>query len=120
MNMLVRIIAAAITIEGVFFLLKPDLIKQVLKFWKQGTKLYFGALGALIIGILFILNAKTCAIPIIVLFFGGISLIKGVALIFAQKHMLRLNDKIISYSGVQLRFISLAAIIIGVLLYVSS
>lgn len=120
MNMLVRIIAAAITIEGVFFLLKPDLIKRLLSFWKEGTKIYFGALIALTIGILFIFNSQTCAIPAVVLVFGFLSLLKGIALMFAQKAMLRLNDRIMNWTEARLRLISIFAIMIGMLLYVSS
>ncbi|MBN2484062.1 MAG: hypothetical protein JXD21_07680 [Candidatus Omnitrophica bacterium] len=119
MTIMIQLLAISLVIEGSLFLVKPQLIRSILEFWKQGTKFYFGALGALLFGIIFILNIQNAALPIVMVIFGIISLLKGTAIIFARKPILSFSERIIPNKPFSSRMLALGMIAIGILLFYS-
>lgn len=78
---LIKILGIVILVKGIIFLLNPNMIKKCMGFWQQGKRISAGGTLNILLGILFLLVASACKIPIVVAIIGIISLIKGIAIL---------------------------------------
>jgi len=79
MILLVKLFAIAIIIHGCFLMLRPENLKVMLSWVKEGNRLYLIAAVRLIIGAILMIAASECRIEGIVLVLGVILFFSGVA-----------------------------------------
>ncbi|MDP8229882.1 MAG: hypothetical protein P9L93_02135 [Candidatus Gorgyraea atricola] len=80
MLILIRLLAIVIVVMGVIFLLNPKALKSYAAFWKQGKRLYVGAVINILFAVIFLSSASQCRISGVILVMGIMSLLKGIYL----------------------------------------
>ncbi|MFC1666295.1 hypothetical protein ACFL0P_00295 [Candidatus Omnitrophota bacterium] len=117
----VKFIGIFMTSMGIVYALSPETTKRFIAFWKQGKRLYIGAILNILFGVIFLLAASRCRVVGVVLTMGVLSLAKGVVILMfgLEKMKTRLNwwDK---RSSLVLRLVGLLTITIGTLLIYSA
>lgn len=88
MVMLVRVLGVVIVIMGVIFGLNPGLFQQYVKFWRSRRKLIAGGILSFLFGVIFLLSASKCRLPVVIIVIGIWSLIKGVLLFILNEKKL--------------------------------
>jgi uncharacterized protein YjeT (DUF2065 family) len=81
MQMAIWIVGALVILEGVVFLIQPNLFKKLVSLFARGRMIYISALFRLILGPIFLIFARECKIPWIIIIFGILMLI-GSAILF--------------------------------------
>lgn len=82
MLMAVKIIGTVIVCVGFGYLLRPELLRAVLAFFKKGVWLYLAAFVRFALAVVFLLAARECEMPWVITAFAVLFLISGI-LIFA-------------------------------------
>jgi len=117
MLILIRLLAIAIVVMGVIFLLNPKALKSYAGFWKQGKRLYVGAVINILFAIIFLSSASQCRISGVMLVMGIMSLIKGIyLLILGPEKMKAKLDWWIQKPPGAARIMALVVIAMGALL----
>jgi uncharacterized protein YjeT (DUF2065 family) len=105
----------------IVYFLKPDIMKRLMEFFKQGRRIYFAALLRLVLAVVFLLTARQCSHFWVIFAFGILFIISGL-LIF----ILGL-EKVKSYISwwqkqplVLLRVMALIGLAIGALIIYSA
>ena len=81
MDTLIKIIGIGIMILGVAYFAEPGFMKRLMAFFKQGERIYLAGVLRLVLGIVFLLSARECAIKWVIIMFS-IIFIAGSAVIF--------------------------------------
>jgi uncharacterized protein YjeT (DUF2065 family) len=81
MQATIWIVGALAIMEGVVFLIQPTLFKKLVSLFARGRMIYISALLRLILGPIFLIYARECKVPWIVIAFGILMLI-GSAILF--------------------------------------
>jgi hypothetical protein len=93
MDIVIKSLGIVFVVIAIVYFLKPDVMKWLLEFFKQGKRLYFAGLIRFALAIVFLLAARECKV-FWVIFAFGILFITGGLLIF----IIRL-EKLKSYIG---------------------
>ena len=117
MKAVIWIIGALIVIEAAIIIVRPDIYKKFIKFLTRGRMLYIPAVVAVVVGIVFLIYARECSIPWIIIVFGLIAAIKGVAIFLVKGETLKetlnwLHER----SNMTLRLLGILALAIGALI----
>jgi hypothetical protein len=78
MILLVKVIGIFIACMGAVIILNPQIMKNMVMFWRQGKKLYFAGVLRILFGVIFLLSVSRAKIPVVMLVFGIFSLIAGI------------------------------------------
>ena len=81
MEIIVKIIGILFVLLAIFYFLKPDVIKQLLGFLKQGKRIYIVAVIRFILAIVFLLAARECDITWLITAFGVLFLVSGLLIV---------------------------------------
>ncbi len=102
---------------GAIYLVKPVLMKKVMRFWTKGARIYLGGILSLLFGVIFLITATECALTWFIVLLGILSLIKGVLLfVLGPKKILPLVERLTKGPQSALRVFAIVAIAMGVLL----
>jgi uncharacterized protein YjeT (DUF2065 family) len=85
----VRVAGIVLVFAALVYLLKPDLMKRILKFFKKGNRLYTAGLIRLVLAIVFFLSASRCQRPWVIIAFGTLLLIGGLLIFVLGPEKLR-------------------------------
>lgn len=77
MQILVWLVAFIMAVMGLMISIRPKFIRGMIGFWKQDKRLMLGGILSLVIGIIFLAAARQCKVPLVVVIFGLLSLLKG-------------------------------------------
>jgi uncharacterized protein YjeT (DUF2065 family) len=77
MDTIVRIIGIVFVFMTIVYLLKPDIMKRLMQFFKQGKRMYFAALVRFVLAVVFLLAARQCRYFWIIFAFGVLFIISG-------------------------------------------
>ena len=80
MLIIAKLIALSILVIGAIFLVNPKAMKNYVGFWVQGSRMRKGGVVNLVIGIVLLMAASQCRVPIVLTLMGIMSLVKGVFL----------------------------------------
>ncbi len=121
MIMLVKLLGIVIVILTVTFIVKPEIMKQYMAFWKDKKKLYMGGGISILLGILLLLAAPQCTLPLVVTIVGIWAVVKGI-LIFAlgPQKMISWMDTLSGKPVGILRLLVSISLAIGILLIYSA
>ena len=77
MDTVVKIIGIVFVVMMIVYLLKPNVMKRLMEFFKQGKRMYFAALIRFVLAIVFLLAARECDQFWVIFGFGILFLISG-------------------------------------------
>lgn len=119
MKITVWIIGALIVFEAVVLLIKPDLYRKLVKLLARGRLIYIPAALAIVFGVIFLVYARACNIPWLIIVFGLIMLAKGIWLFAVKIDNVRATMQWLQERGdTTLRILGILALAIGaVILY---
>ena len=121
MDLVVKIIGIVIAAAGIVYLLKPDVMKRIMEFFKQGKRIYFAGLLRLVLAVIFLLAARECDITWVIVLFGILFLMGGVLIfILGPEKIRRILDWYQKQSVLFLRLLALIALAIGAIIIYSA
>jgi len=77
MDTVVKVVGIVFVLTGIVYLLKPDVMKRLMEFFKKGKRIYFAGLIRFALAIVFLLAARECDITWVIVAFGILFLIGG-------------------------------------------
>lgn len=121
MQGIIAAIGLLIVLEGILFLINPELLKKMINFFIKGKLIYIGGVIRVILAILFLTIASKTSHPWITVIFGIVFII-GAIVIFAVdleklKTMLRWWLK---QPDSMIRIVGTMALIIGLIIFYGS
>jgi len=117
MSLVVKILGVVIACIGLLYLLKPLLPGQLLEFFKKGKRLYLVAVIRFALAVVFLLAARECRVPWLVIVFGVLLLISGALVLIIGPDRLRpMMNWFQKQSTVFVRLMGLVAIAMGAIL----
>ncbi len=81
MHLAIKSLGMIITLMGVAYLFRPDLIKRLMSFFKKSKRIYLPGVLRLALAVVFFLGARECRYPYVI-FASGIIFLAGGVLIF--------------------------------------
>jgi uncharacterized membrane protein len=81
MDTVIKIIGIGIVILGVAYFAEPGIMKRLMAFFKQGERIYLAGVLRLVLGIVFLISARECAIRWVIIMLS-IIFITGSSVIF--------------------------------------
>lgn len=113
----VKLFGLLMVAMGAVYLVKPVVMKKLMRFWTTGNRLYLGGFLALLIGIIFIFTAPRCELTWYVVIMGIIALAKGIfSFVLGKKRVHAIIDKWTHSSVSTLRLLAVIVLILGALL----
>ena len=114
MTTVIKIVGIVILIAAIVYLLKPDIAKRLLEFFKKGHRIYFLGLIRLVLAVVFLLGARECDITWVIAAFGILFLMSGLSIFMLGLEKLKaILDWYQKKSALFLRVIALIALAIG-------
>jgi amino acid transporter len=121
MDTIVKVIGIVIILLAVLLLLKPDIMKHILKFFKYGKRIYLAGLVRLILAVVFLLAASECDIPWVIVLFGILFLISAMVIFMLGAEKLSpMLDWFQNKSPLFLRFMAVIIMAVGALIIYSA
>ena len=121
MNTVIKIIGIVIVFIAIMYLLKPDIMKRLIEFFKQGKRIYCAGLIRFVLAIVFLLAANQCKIPWVIIVFGILFIISGLLIFTLGPEKLKtILDWYQKQSSLLLQVIALIALAIGAVIIYSA
>lgn len=121
MNILVKSIGIVIVALAIAYLLKPDVMKYIIEFFKKGKRIYLAGLIRLVLAVVFLLAAHECRIASVIIFFGILLLVSGLLIfVLRPEGIIYIADWVQRQSLFVLRLFALTAFIIGAIIIYSA
>ena len=119
MKIVVFAIAILIIIECIIIMIKPSLYKQALEFIQKGLWLYLAGAIKIVVGIVFLISARECGIPWIIIVLGILTLAGGLSTFMIKMEKWKaLLEWIRVKPDIAIRMLGLCGLVFGaVLLY---
>ena len=77
MDIVIRVIGIVFVFMTIVYFLKPDIMKRLMEFFKQGRRMYFAAIIRLVLAVVFLLAARQCRQFWVIFAFGILFIISG-------------------------------------------
>ena len=114
MDTVVQIIGIIFIVFAVVYLLKPDVMKRLMEFFKKGRRIYFAGLIRFALAIVFLLAARECDRFWVIFAFGILFVISGLLVfVLGPKKLKSIIDWYQKQSVLLLRVIALIALALG-------
>ena len=81
MNLVIKVIGVVFVLIAIGYFLKPDILKSLMEFFKKGRRIYLAALARFVLGIVFLLGARECDMPVVIGILGVVFLVAGLLII---------------------------------------
>jgi uncharacterized protein YjeT (DUF2065 family) len=123
MKIVIQSLGVVIVVAGIVYLLRPDIMKWLMGFFKQGKRIYFAGLIRLVLAVIFLLRAGSpeCEIRWVIAVFGILFLTGGLLIfILGPEKIRRLFDWCEKQPVLLLRAMSLIALAIGAIIIYSA
>jgi uncharacterized protein YjeT (DUF2065 family) len=121
MDIVIQSLGIVIVAVGVVYLLRPDVMKWLMGFFKQGKRIYFAGLIRLALAVIFLLGARECKYFWVIFAFGILFLIGGVLIfILGPQKLRRILDWYQKQSVLLLRVLAVIALAIGAVIIYSA
>jgi len=121
MQVLVWLVAFIMAVMGLMISIRPKFVRRMIGFWKQDKRLMLGGILSLVIGIIFLAAARQCKVPLVVVIFGILSLLKGVArFVLGQEKFKKIISWYERQSDLVLRCMGLLVLVLAAVLIYSA
>ncbi len=120
MHLAIKSLGMIITLMGVAYLFRPDLIKRLMGFFKKGRRIYLPGALRLALAVVFFLGTRECRYPRMI-FASGIIFLAGGLLIFTlgAERIRRMLDWYEGQPILVFRVIALIVLIFGAIIILS-
>ena len=121
MNIVIQSLGILFCIIGIVYFLKPNVMKWLMEFFKQGKRIYFSGLIRFALAIVFFVGARECKHPWVIFAFGILFIIGGL-LVFAlgPEKIRRILDWYQKQPVLILRVIAVIALAVGLIIIFSA
>ena len=121
MDIVIKILGILFCIIGIVYFLKPNVMKWLMEFFKQGKRIYFSGLIRFALAIVFFVGARECKHPWVIFAFGLLFIIGGL-LVFAlgPEKIRRILDWYQKQPVLILRIIAVIALAVGLVIIFSA
>lgn len=114
MPVVIKIIGAVLVLLAVLYLIKPDVTKGIIGFFKKGKRLYLTGLLRLALAVIFLLAARECRTPAVIIVLGILFLLGGLLIFVLGPEKLRpMLEWFQRQSPILLRALGLISLAIG-------
>ena len=121
MDTVIKIIGIAIALMGFVYILRPDIMKWLMEFFKKGKRIYFAALIRFALAVVFLAAARECKYPWVIFVFGILCLLGGLLiLVLGPEKIRRMFEWYQKQPVLLLRVIALIALAIGAIIIISA
>lgn len=121
MDIIIRSLGIVIVVVGIVYLLRPDVMKWLIEFFKQGKRIYLAGLIRLALAVIFLLGARECKHFWVIFAFGILFLIGGLLIfILGPEKLRRILDWYQKQSALLLRVIAVIVLAIGAIIIYSA
>ncbi|MHC4159653.1 MAG: hypothetical protein ACYSSO_11320 [Planctomycetota bacterium] len=121
MDTVVKIVGIVFVFVGILYLIKPNVLKSIMEFFKQGKRMYFAGLIRFALAIVFLLAARECDITWVIAAFGILFIISGLLIFILGLERLRaMLDWWQKQSFLLLRIIALITLVFGAVIVYSA
>lgn len=121
MSIIVKVVGIVLAAFAVVYLLKPEVMRWLMRTLSRGRRIYFAALIRFALAILFLLAARECRYFWVVFILGILFLLGGMLIIVLGPAKLK---GVIEWgqeqSALVLRFLALVTLALGVLVIISA
>ncbi len=121
MDIVIQSLGIVFALAGIVYLLRPDVMKWLMEFFKQGKRIYFAGLIRFALAIVFLVGVRECKRFWVIFAFGILFIISGLMVFIIQL------EKIKAYIGwwqkkspLLLRLMALIALAIGAVIIYSA
>ncbi|MBA7646377.1 hypothetical protein ES703_54139 [subsurface metagenome] len=121
MDIVIQSLGIVFVLIGIVYLLRPDIMKWLMEFFKQGKRIYFAGLIRFALAVVFLLGARECKRFWVIFAFGILFIISGLLVFIIPL------EKIKAYIGwwqkkppLLLRLMALIALAIGAIIIYSA
>ena len=117
----IKSIGMLISLMGIVYLLRPDIIKKLMVFLKKGKRIYFAGVLRLALAVIFLVAARECRYPWII-FASGIIFLAGGLLIFllGSEKIRKILDWYQEQSTPIFRVIAIVVLVFGIIIILSA
>ena len=117
----VRLIGLLIMALGIVVLVKPEQMRKLFVFFKQGKRIYAMGVLRIVLGIIFLLTATQCKMVGVITVLGILFLVAGILIFTLGKDKcIVFIEKVEGFSINVLRLLSLVAVGFGVLILIAA
>ena len=110
-------VGALVVAEAAVIIIRPGVYRKFIKFFTYGRMPYVPAAIAIVIGILFLIFARDCRQPWIIIVFGLIAATKGVWIFLMKPQSLKdMSSWLGERSDTTLRLLGILALAVGTLI----
>ncbi|MHC4558884.1 MAG: DUF2065 family protein [Planctomycetota bacterium] len=106
---------------GILYLLRPEIIKELMEFFKKGKRIYFAGLLRFALAVVFLVGARECRYFPVIFAFGILFLIGGLLIfILGPEKIRRILDWYQNQSTLVFRVIALIVLVVGAVVIFSA
>jgi uncharacterized protein YjeT (DUF2065 family) len=121
MDIVIKSIGIVIILIGIVYLLRPSVMKWLMDFFKQGSRIYFAGLVRFALAVVFLVGARECRHSWVIFAFGILCLIGGLMIfILGPEKIRRVFDWWQKQSVLFLRAMAVLAMVIGAVIIFSA
>jgi uncharacterized protein YjeT (DUF2065 family) len=117
----IKILGIIISLMGLVYLLRPDIIKKLMNFFKKDKRIYLSGVLRLALAVVFLVAARECRYPWII-FACGIIFLAGGLLIFllGPERIRKILDWYEEQSTLIFRVIAVIVLVFGLIIILSA
>ncbi len=114
MQTVIQIIGIAMFLAGILFLVKPQIIKQIITFLQKGYRIYFVGMLRIALAIVFLLGARHCGMTRVIVVLAILFLLSGLSIFMLGSGKIhRILQWYLRQPSFFLRILSLIPLILG-------
>ncbi len=121
MQIVIKSLGIIFALLGTAYLLRPDIIKRLMVFFKKGKRIYFAGILRFALAVVFFAGARECRYPWIIFLFGTAFLLSGLLIfILGAEWFRRMFDWYHDQSYLLFELIAFVVAIVGVIIIYSA
>ncbi len=121
MDIVIQSLGIVFAVVGIVYLLKPNVMKWLMGFFKQGKRIYFAGLIRFALAIVFLVGALKCKYPKVIIAFGILFIIGGLLIfVLGPEKIRRILDWYQKQPVLILRVIAVIALAVGLIIIFSA
>ena len=121
MVIVIKSLGIVFVLIGIAYLLKPNILKTLMGFFKKGKRIYVAGLVRFALAVVFLLAATQCRKPRMIGAFGVLFLLSGVLIvILGHETIRRIFDWYEKQSSLVFRIIASVVVVVGAIIIFSA
>ena len=121
MDIVIKSLGILFCIIGIVYLLRPDVLKWLLEFFKQGKRIYFAGVIRFALAVVFLTGARECKYPWVIFAFGLLFIVGALLIFMLQSEKIRrMLDWYQKQSLLLLRVIAIIVLALGAVIIYSA